>query len=187
MGVDFQRVMEERYKDKEIFYLILSGDKEFEQGGFTFMVVDEAVRPVFYEDLLSSVVDSMLDKVIKSGKKIVMVVGDNNGADHIAENYGNHKDYDVFKFIAHWDTVGKRAGYDRNEEMFFFIGRRPNKGAVLFWNGENLYTRNLIYQAYMFSTTVKVYNYVQKRWLSKDEIEAIQEEERKAQLQFNKA
>lgn len=186
MSIDFYKVMNEKKLDKNTFYLILSGDREFQKDCFTYMKVDDTVKAVAYQDILNDAVSKLIKKRLDNGFTIKIITGDNGGADKLAEEYGTVNNMDVIIFPADWDELGNRAGFERNEDMFFYVGRRENKGAIVFWNGENYYTRNIIYQAYMFGTTIRVYHYKERRWLSSEEIKTIQYDERNKQLLYKR-
>ena len=51
MSIDFYKVMNEKKLDKNTFYLILSGDREFQKDCFTYMKVDDTVKAVAYQDI----------------------------------------------------------------------------------------------------------------------------------------
>jgi hypothetical protein len=47
-------------------------------------------------------------------KPDIIITGDAEGADHLAEAYGKVHDIPVFKFHANWKDYGRKAGYKRN-------------------------------------------------------------------------
>lgn len=183
--MDWKGINEESYRDRNRFYLVVAGDKSFKPNNFTSVCVNGQVEVLEVKDFVCAWIDYFLTKSLQRGWGIKVVTGDNNGVDKIAITYAEEHDYDAYTFQANWDDIGKRAGYERNEDMFFFVGRRPHKGAILFWDGEDPYTLNLIYQAKLFSTPCRVYNYNLKRWLSKDEVTVIQSSEHKKREKYH--
>lgn len=182
--MNWKKLNEERVADKNRFYLVLSGDKEWEPDGYSYLSVNGQVEAVLNYTVFKIFVLTLLKGRIEKGNEIRFVSGDNRGTDAMTEALACEMGIDVYRYIADWDTNGKKAGFVRNEEMFFSIGTKQNKGCILFWNGENNYTRNQIYQAYLFGAPCRVYNYVLKRWLTKEEIEGIQFQERQKQISY---
>jgi hypothetical protein len=186
MGVDWKRLKQKRQEDSEVFYVVLSGDKDFKANDFMFTIVNDMVAPVPMQDIFSAFADKALSTAVTKYKQIKVITGDNHGADDIALTYAMAHDYDVFKYEADWDNEGSKAGFVRNEQMFFFVSIKQHKAALLFWDGVNYVTRNLIYQAYNFCIPIKVYNYKTKKWLTQEEIQRIQLEEQSKQQKYNK-
>ena len=184
--MDWERLSEELRADKNRFYLVLSGDKGFKSDDYFSMSVKGQIVMLSGYDVFKAFVLKLLANRISAGNEIRFVSGDNNGTDAMTESLASEMQLDVYKYVADWDKNGSKAGFVRNEEMFFKVGSKPNKGAILFWNGTDVYTRNLIFQAYIFGTPCRVYNYVTKRWLSTDEIEDIQFEERQKQINYKR-
>lgn len=182
--MDWKKLREERIADKNRFYLVLSGDKEFKSDDYFSMSVQGQIVMMSGYDVFKAFVVKLLTNRIMAGNEIRFVSGDNYGTDAMTEALANELDSTVFRYAADWDTNGSKAGFVRNEEMFFRVGSKENKGAILFWNGDNVYTKNLIFQSYIFGTPCRVYNYVAKRWLTQDEIEGIQLEERQKQISY---
>ena len=185
--IDFTELQEKIRKQEDEFYLIISGDKEFKASNYYTVVMNGKVTPVSGEEMLKIVLDKITGDIKDKGYKAVYITGDNSGVDSMAEDYINNKGDDIIVFQAKWEDLGNKAGYDRNEEMFFYIGTRKHRKAVLFWNGENPYTLNLIYQAYLFGTNVIVFDYVRRVWLSKEDIKSIQLAEHKKQQSYKKS
>lgn len=184
--MDWTKLSEERIADKNRFYLVLSGDKEWKPDDYSYMSVNGHVEAILNYTVFKIFVLTLLKKRLEEGNEIRFVSGDNRGTDAMTEALACELGFDVYRYIADWDSNGKKAGFVRNEEMFFKVGSKENKGCILFWNGENHYTRNQIYQAYLFGTPCRVYNYVTKKWLSKEEIEGIQFSERQKQIGFKR-
>lgn len=186
MGIDWKKLGEQRQLDKTIFYLIISGDKEFKSDVLIPMTVDEKIQMIDGETVLFHFADRLLRKRVAEGFKIIVYCGDNNGADQMAVKYANIRDYGLSEYKANWELKGNKAGYERNSNMFTHIGLKPNNGGLIFWNGSNIYTRNLIYLGWECGVPLRVYNYKDKKWLSQEEIEEIQMEERRIQLSYGR-
>lgn len=182
--VDWKKLNTELQADKERFYIILSGDKGFKSDNFVTAIVNDVVTPIRAAELFQLVSDKFLTTAKKDYKEIKVVTGDNSGTDNIAIDYAMHNDYDVLKYEADWEGKGNKAGFQRNEDMFTRVGGRAHKGAIIFWDGEDYMTRNLIYQAYNYCVPLRVYCYTAKRCLTAKEILQIQEDERAKQAKF---
>ena len=74
-------------------------------------------------------------------------------------------DYDDYIFEADWNTNGKKAGFIRNEDLFSFVGKRPNKGCILMWNGEDSITLHMIWLAYVYNISKCLLNKLYLRGL----------------------
>lgn len=184
--VDWKALNEKRQKDKECMYIIISGDKGFRRGEFFVTTFGDSISSMNTQDILKIVCDMVLCKAKDNYKELFIVSGDNTGVDDIAIEYAMANNCDVFKYEADWEGQGNKAGFERNERMFIKVGLCEHKGAILFWNGEDYMTRNLIYQAYNYCVPLRVYNYVSKRFLTQQEIIGIQLEEREKQIKFNR-
>ncbi len=67
------------------------------------------------------------------------------GADWLGEQYAKVAGYEVSKFPADWDRLGKRAGYVRNAEMAKFAAADKNYGVLAaFWDGKSRGTKHMI-------------------------------------------
>lgn len=186
MKIDWSKLGEERIKDKTRFYLIISGDKGFKPDDFITMASEESVQTVEAQEMVNAFTDRLLRTRLSDGFDILVKCGDNAGTDAMAASYAESKGYSLQRFTANWEGNGNRAGYMRNESLFSSIGLKEHKGGILFWNGEDPYTKNMIYLGWEFGISLRVYNYVEKRWLKKDEIEKIQNDERMVQLHYGR-
>jgi hypothetical protein len=184
--VDWKNLNEEMQLDKRRFYVVISGDKGFRRDDYIIAVIDDMVKTIPTQELLTISMDKLLTNAKENYDEIIVIVGDNNGADSLAEDYAISHNYNVFKYEADWESSGNKAGFERNEKMFLHVGRRSHKAAVLFWDGQDYMTRNLIYQAYNYCTPLRVWNYSEKRFLTQDEIKEIQYEERQRQAKYMK-
>ena len=128
----------------------------------------------------------LLRKRIDEGFKIVIVSGDARGVDDASEIIAERNDWKHIKFKADWDSNGAAAGYIRNEQMYKFVSNKPNYGALLIWDGESPGTMNNFLQAYDYDVPVRCFEYMQHRWLSKDEIWNVQEKVVAARSWYNR-
>lgn len=186
MAIDWSKLGEERQLDKRRFYLIIGGDKEFTENTLIPVVVNDMVQMANGDEILYHFADRLLRKRVSEGFEIRVYCGDNNGVDRLAMRYANERNYQLSEYKANWDALGNKAGYERNSNMFTHIGLKQNNGGLIFWNGENTYTRNLIYLGWECGVPLRVYNYRTKKWLSEEEVKDIQEEERRVQLSYGR-
>lgn len=184
--VDFNELAKKNKAYEDTYYIVVSGDKEFVRDYLMFLPSNGSIKPFTSMDVINQTLDTVLSKVKERGLTIRIITGDNRGADASVINYAIAHDYDVDRYEADWDEYGNRAGFIRNENMFLVVSTKPHKAAMLYWDGHNHYTRNLIYNAYLQSTSIKVYNYALKRWMSQDEIRQVQLLEDEKQFQYRK-
>ena len=106
------------------------------------------------EKLMDYLEDMDNKDVIDNHNQVKFISGTARGADEFAYNYG----YDVIRFPAKWDELGKRAGYVRNAEMAKYAAE---KYGVLFafWDGKSKGTKNMIDLAKRYGLEVQVTNY----------------------------
>lgn len=77
--------------------------------------------------------------------KIRIISGTARGADLLGEQYAKIAGYEVSRFPADWDGLGKRAGYVRNAEMAKFAVADGNYGVLIaFWDGKSKGTKHMI-------------------------------------------
>lgn len=91
-------------------------------------------------DILSGITDknNNLDK-------IKIVSGAARGADRLGEQYAKIVGYEVSRFPADWDGLGKRAGYVRNAEMAKYVIADGNCCVLIaFWDGKSKGTKHMI-------------------------------------------
>lgn len=91
-------------------------------------------------DILSKIANKNQDL-----DKIRIVSGAARGADRLGEQYAKIAGYEVSRFLADWDGLGKRAGYVRNAEMAKFAVADGNCGILIaFWDGKSKGTKHMI-------------------------------------------
>ena len=78
-----------------------------------------------------------LDHFLQRQEEVLIVHGGAKGADSIAAQYAENKGIETKVFLPDWEGLGKKAGYVRNKEMIDFISKYPDKGCVVFWDGES--------------------------------------------------
>lgn len=152
------------------FYLLVAGSRSFN---------DYA--------MLSQCLDYELSTQVKNGKKIVIVEGDANGADKLAGRYAEEHGYELVKMPADWNKHGKSAGYKRNEAMHLKIASctgNNHRGCICFWDGQSKGTKHNFMLAEDYKNPIKVCNYVERRYLKKEEIEAVADEVRQESRKY---
>ena len=76
---------------------------------------------------------------------IRIISGTARGADWLGEQYAKNAGYEVSRFSADWDGLGKRAGYVRNAEMAKYAMADGNYGILIaFWDGKSKGTKHMI-------------------------------------------
>lgn len=94
------------------------------------------------------------DKALLRHKEIQIVSGTAKGADSLGERYANDRNYNVIRFPADWDKLGKSAGYIRNEQMAKYADC-----LIAFWDGKSKGTKHMIDLAIKNNLKVKVVRY----------------------------
>ena len=92
--------------------------------------------------------------------RIRIISGTARGADKLGEQYAKIAGYELSKFPADWDGLGKRAGYVRNAEMAKFAVEDGNYGVLIaFWDGQSRGTKHMIDLAKRYGLEVHVVNF----------------------------
>ena len=92
--------------------------------------------------------------------RIRIVSGTARGADKLGEQYSKIAGYELSKFPADWDGLGKIAGYVRNAEMAKFAVEDDSYGVLIaFWDGQSRGTKHMIDLAKRCGLEVHVVNY----------------------------
>lgn len=126
--------------------IIIAGSRTFE--------------PAYY---MGKLIDSM--SVILHSKdygvdKVVIVSGTARGADRAGEEYAKIVGYEVKRFPADWDNLGKRAGYVRNAEMAKYAAEDGHVGMLAaFWDGKSKGTKHMIDLAKRYGLEVYIVNF----------------------------
>ena len=184
--IDFARLRQILKDEEKNFYLIVTGDGSFNKASSIFLDVDGKVTAVLAYDLVRQYLDKLLSKKVEQGYNIVIVSADNQGVDTLANLYAVEKGYRYECVTANWDEYGKKAGWYRNEDLVSIVQRKPNHAGVIFWNCEDIYTRNIIYNTYLYNVPVKVYDYKHKIWLSQEYIKQVGDEDRRKAREYSR-
>lgn len=109
---------------------------------------------------LKDTCDSILKNTINkydNFDKVRIISGTARGADQLGEQYAKSAGYEVSKFPADWDNLGRRAGYVRNVEMAKFAIENNSVGVLIaFWDGKSKGTKRMIEQATKYGLKVYV-------------------------------
>lgn len=114
--------------------------------------------------LLSSTLRRILaylknNNVFTDKNQVEFISGTARGADQLGEQFAKQFGYNVKRFPADW-TLGKRAGYVRNEQMAKYAVADGNKGLlVAFWDGKSKGTKHMIDLARKHGLAVRVVKY----------------------------
>ncbi len=76
-----------------------------------------------------------LDKILHLGD--IIVSGGAKGADFLAEEYAEQKDFTVVVYKAMWDLYGKSAGFKRNVQIIDDADE-----VIAFWDGKSKGTKH---------------------------------------------
>lgn len=92
--------------------------------------------------------------------KIRIVSGGARGADTLGEQFAKLYHYELTRFLAEWDRLGKGAGYIRNTEMAKFASEQGNRGVLIaFWDGRSRGTKHMIDTARNYGLEVHIVKY----------------------------
>lgn len=118
--------------DREI-RIIVAGGRDFD---------DYTMLRSTIHNLLFALIDRY-DDLEKSN--IRFISGSARGADSLGEKYANNYGYNLSRFPADWDNLGKSAGYIRNKQMAEFAIDDNSIGILLaFWDGKSKGTKHMI-------------------------------------------
>lgn len=94
----------------------------------------------------------------KTLQGVEIICGKARGADALGERYAKERGFDIQRFPADWDGLGKSAGFIRNEQM------AANADALIaFWDGKSHGTKHMIETAKKKGLPVRVKNYENKK------------------------
>ena len=97
-----------------------------------------------------------LKKILDSvkGKISSLISGGAKGADQLVEKYAEDNQFNIKVFKADWDSLGKKAGPVRNQQIV-------DKADVViaFWNGNSRGTKSTIEITKKSNKLLKIYNY----------------------------
>lgn len=184
--IDFAKLEEEREKDKTTLHIVISGDKEFSPQSSLTMKVNGQDELVDGRTIFNALIERLTHKCVERGFNVVVRCGANEGVDALAQEWCKRNGHMCKQHTPNFDKGGASAGYRNCEDMFLWIGHKPQKGCLLIWDGENKYTRYMIFCAWLQSVPCKVWNYMEKRWLKPNEVEDIQMAVRQEQAQYGR-
>lgn len=100
-------------------------------------------------------VERSLDRLLANKSySITIVSGAATGADALGERYAESRGYEIKRFPADWNALGKAAGPIRNAEM-----ARYADALVAFWDGKSRGTASMIDLAKKHGLAVRVVCY----------------------------
>lgn len=109
------------------------------------------------EALFYTTINSALSNYPKDKYKIIIVSDCVEGPGSMAIKYAKDHDYEIKKFPAEWDKLGKSAGVRRNLQMAQYASDIHHQGLlVAFWNGESPGTKNMIEVAKRYNLPVQI-------------------------------
>lgn len=108
--------------------------------------------------LLSDTLMQYLNSIEYSSTQIKFVSGAARGADTLGEQFAYTYGYEVKRFPADWDNLGKRAGYVRNAIMAEYASEKTGV-LFAFWDGKSKGTKHMIDLAKKHNLEVHVINY----------------------------
>lgn len=117
-----------------MFYLLIVGSRSFDD-------FDLLVRKC--------------DALLVNHSEVCVVSGGARGADALAEKYASLRGFDLRVFPADW-SLGRSAGFIRNQEMHRFISQFPHRGVVAFWDGVSRGTSHSFDLARQFNNPLRV-------------------------------
>jgi len=93
-----------------------------------------------------------MDKILKNQNKeeIEIISGTASGADKLGERYAKENNLKLKKFPADW-SLGKKAGYIRNEEMAKYAD-----ACIVLWDGMSKGSKHMIDLAEQYKLKLRV-------------------------------
>lgn len=108
----------------------------------------------------------LLDKLYEKDSnitKVCIISGTARGADQLGERLARELNLHIKRFPADW-SLGKRAGYIRNEKMAEYAVQDDSIGILMaFWDGESRGTQHMINLARKHGLEVNVIKYKEKQ------------------------
>lgn len=108
--------------------------------------------------LLSDTLMQYLNSIEYNPTQIKFVSGAARGADTLGEQFAYTYGYEVKRFPADWDNLGKRAGYVRNAIMAEYASEKTGV-LFAFWDGKSKGTKHMIDLAKKHNLEVHVIKY----------------------------
>ena len=97
---------------------------------------------------------SKMDKLLQNKTDITVVCGEARGADSLGRQYAEERGFPILSFPADWKSLGKKAGYIRNEQM-----AHNADALVVFWDGQSRGTKNMIEIASRLGLQIRIIRY----------------------------
>tara|TARA_R110002096_G_scaffold338000_1_gene531284 strand:+ start:333 stop:683 length:351 start_codon:yes stop_codon:yes gene_type:complete len=92
---------------------------------------------------------------LQEHKNIEIVSGGHyKGADRLGIQYAKEKGFNLIKFPAEWNKLGKAAGPIRNKEMANYAD-----ALIVFWDGKSSGTKNMIQLAKQKGIIIKIIHF----------------------------
>ena len=110
-------------------------------------------------ELLKSTAETVIDTNKHNDEQITIVSGVAKGADTLGEQFAKEFGYNLKRFPADWDKIGKYAGYFRNEEMAKFASEEDNGMLIAFWDTQSRGTKHMIDMAKKYNLRTFIVNY----------------------------
>lgn len=111
--------------------IIIAGSRDF----YRYKILEEEV---------TKFISSIKIQYEVEDEDITIISGTARGTDEMGEKYAIKHEYDLARFPADW-SIGKRAGYIRNEAMAKYAIENNNIGILIaFWDGKSKGTKNMI-------------------------------------------
>lgn len=125
--------------------IIIAGSRDFDDYGLLLETINGYFCDMNYTD------------IIDFPKQVKFISGTARGADKLGEQAAHIYGYEVIRFPADWDGLGKRAGYVRNAEMAKFAVADGNYGVLIaFWDGKSKGTKHMIDLAEKYGLEVHI-------------------------------
>lgn len=98
------------------------------------------------------------DKLLANHQEVTVVSGGARGADTLAKRYARLRNLGYVEFRAEW-SLGKSAGYRRNEQMHAFISQFEHRGVIAFWDGSSKGTAHSFKLAQQYNNPLRLVRY----------------------------
>ena len=113
------------------------------------------------EALFYTTINSVLSNYPKDKYKIIIVSDCVEGPGSMAIKYAKDHDYEIKKFPAEWDKLGKSAGIRRNLQMAQYASDIHHTGLlVVFWDENSPGTKNMIEVAQRYGIPTNIISIV---------------------------
>jgi len=134
--------------------LIIAGSRDFDDYSLLEKEVDTYILDTLFnldKNLYDCYLLRTLTEEVYGDIPIEIVSGGARGADRLGELYARNRKLVIKQFIPNW-SIGKSAGYIRNEEMAKYATH-----CICFWNGSKG-TKHMIDIATRYNLGLKVVN-----------------------------